>query len=175
MYLYHIGTIGFGGRYYWTENQATQHLTMAWLSFARIRCSMRMDHPPTPRSRKNRSLDRAIGRQLRDTRLSCGVSQEELAQRLGVDRVSLSRYETGERAIPFSAILTISLLLQRPLSDFQPLEQAAGTVPDRVDADVAPLQVLQQIVRTLEQNPQLAEPVHQFLAALQRDDPSTGV
>jgi transcriptional regulator with XRE-family HTH domain len=37
---------------------------------------------------------------LREARRAAGVLQEELAQSLGVTQGTLSRYETGEQAIP---------------------------------------------------------------------------
>lgn len=43
---------------------------------------------------------------LRDARRAAGVLQEELAQSLGVTQGTLSRYETGEQAIPGPLLVT---------------------------------------------------------------------
>ncbi len=40
------------------------------------------------------------GKELREWRRKWGLSQEGLAQRLGVIRVTVTRWETGARAIP---------------------------------------------------------------------------
>jgi transcriptional regulator with XRE-family HTH domain len=124
-----------------------------------------------PRSRRNRDLDRIIGQRLRDVRLSTGVSQEELAQRLGIERVSLSRYETGQRAIPFSVLLTISNVLQRPISEFVP--GATSTVKRRPLLETTPIATeaapIDGILATLAQHPQLAVGVQQFLDAMLSD------
>jgi transcriptional regulator with XRE-family HTH domain len=134
-----------------------------------------MTQPAIPRSRRNRDLDRMIGQRLRDVRLSSGVSQEELAQRLGIERVSLSRYETGQRAIPFSALLAISDILQRPISDF-----ALGTTlatKRRPLLETVPkatgVVLIDSILATLTQHPQLAAGVQQFLDAMLSDTEAT--
>ena len=63
-----------------------------------------------------------IGAAVRNARRARGITQDELAQALGVDRVTISRYEGGKRAIGIPTLLDVSdylgipvtLLLPRP-------------------------------------------------------------
>lgn len=131
---------------------------------------MTNEQPMTPRSRRNRDLDRVIGKRLRDIRLSGGVSQEELAERLGIERVSLSRYETGQRAVPFSTLMTISEVLQRPIGDFlpgaqQPVKRGALLPSGPTDSPA-----IEEIVTILTQHPQFTAGVQQFLNVMLQDD-----
>jgi transcriptional regulator with XRE-family HTH domain len=65
-----------------------------------------------------------VARRVRDLRLARLVTQEELAASIGVKRESLSRYESGERAISIALLLDIAAALEQPVSAFLP--PAAG-------------------------------------------------
>src|SRR5262245_36423952 len=72
----------------------------------------------------DQAIYRAIGLQLRTVRLACGVSQEELAERLGIERVTLSRYESGARTLPLATLVRVAELLRRPIAEFLPTSGA---------------------------------------------------
>jgi len=53
------------------------------------------------------------GKELQEWRRKWGLSQEGLAQRLGVIRVTVARWETGTRAIPSFLPLALEALENR--------------------------------------------------------------
>lgn len=55
------------------------------------------------------------GQELKEWRRKWGLSQEELAKHLGVFRFSVSRWETGTRAIPSFLSLALEALENRML------------------------------------------------------------
>jgi transcriptional regulator with XRE-family HTH domain len=55
-----------------------------------------------------------LGRQVRHIREFLGLTQQELAQRAGVNQGAVSRFEGG-RATPFLAIVRLSVALARAL------------------------------------------------------------
>jgi transcriptional regulator with XRE-family HTH domain len=115
------------------------------------------------------ALYRQIGAQLRAVRLACGVSQEELAQRLKIERVTLSRYETGVRTLPLTTLIAIAELLRRPIADFLPpgmvAELPTSALPSpSVSEQLAP--DIARIVAILQQHPQLIPGTQSFLDAM---------
>jgi len=54
-----------------------------------------------------------IGKELQEWRRKWGLSQEGLARRLGVIRVTVARWETGTRAIPTFLPLALEALENR--------------------------------------------------------------
>ncbi len=69
-----------------------------------------------PRSR-DAELLRAVGQRVAEARRDRGVTQESLAERVGIAPVSLSRLETGDRALSLSTLGKLSEALQVPLGD----------------------------------------------------------
>jgi transcriptional regulator with XRE-family HTH domain len=66
-------------------------------------------------SERTRSLDKAIGARVRARRLEIGVTQEELARRLGVSFQQVQKYEQGiNRISAASLVLTAEALDCRP-------------------------------------------------------------
>ncbi len=57
-----------------------------------------------------------IGAAVRNARMARGITQDELAQALGVDRVTISRYEGGKRAIGIPTLLDVSAYLRIPVT-----------------------------------------------------------
>ncbi len=56
--------------------------------------------------------DVAVGQRVRELRLRFRVKQRELAERLGLDEATVSRYEQGTRGMNVSTLLTIADLFQ---------------------------------------------------------------
>jgi transcriptional regulator with XRE-family HTH domain len=99
-----------------------------------------------------------VARRVRDLRLARAVTQEELAAYLGVKRESMSRYESGERAISIAMLLDIAEALEQPVSAFLP-GPAAGPQPAQ----------LAEIVAALRAQPDLIPSVQDLLAALREN------
>lgn len=109
---------------------------------------------------EEQDLNRRIGAALREARLSRGVTQDDLARLLQVDRTMISRYERGSRTLSAPALL----------SAFHYLEYSLGTLDLGKDADTsaatssAPLpESIQRIVEMLQQRPDLIATVEDVL------------
>ena len=61
---------------------------------------------------------RQIGRRLREAREYLGLSQEFIAEQLGVPRASVSAIETGRRKVSGLELKQLARLLKRPVADF---------------------------------------------------------
>ncbi|MFE5140291.1 helix-turn-helix domain-containing protein [Streptomyces fagopyri] len=59
---------------------------------------------------------RAIGERIRTARLHRGLTQEQLANLLGIDRRSIHRYETARRDPALSMLVRIADALDVPLA-----------------------------------------------------------
>ncbi len=67
-----------------------------------------------------------IGKKIQMAREQAGLSQEELASRLGYTQATLSNYELGKRRLYLANIEQIAKELNKPLSYF--LEESAVTL-----------------------------------------------
>jgi transcriptional regulator with XRE-family HTH domain len=63
-------------------------------------------------------VDRHVGSRLRQLRKARGVSQEALAQQLGVTVQQFQKYERGESRIDASRLFDIAHLLDVPVAAF---------------------------------------------------------
>jgi transcriptional regulator with XRE-family HTH domain len=61
---------------------------------------------------------RTIGKRIQRAREEAGLSQEELASRLGCTQAALSNYELGKRRLYLANIEQIAKLLNKPLNYF---------------------------------------------------------
>jgi PAS domain S-box-containing protein len=68
----------------------------------------------------------AIGARIASARKQRGLTQEELAQRLGVTRRSVQTYESG-RVVPYKRLPDIAAALEQPVSSFLPSEDSASS------------------------------------------------
>jgi len=59
-----------------------------------------------------------IGKKLQKAREEAGMSQEELAKKLGYTQASLSNYELGKRRLYLSDLKRISQILSKPITYF---------------------------------------------------------
>lgn len=70
---------------------------------------------------------KSIGRQLQLAREEAGLSQEQLAARVGCSQSTLSNYEKGKRRIYLAQLEKIAEVLQKPIDYFmQPLSDREG-------------------------------------------------
>jgi transcriptional regulator with XRE-family HTH domain len=102
------------------------------------------------------SLARRLGRNIGDRRRATGLTQEQLAEYLEVDTLTISRYETGNILPPLTVVDMVARLLNTTIADLltedpvQPVEHAdrigillaSLSLPDRDWVE----RVVQQIV-----------------------------
>lgn len=118
----------------------------------------------SPRTSRRRHREEDVGlqiaRRVRDLRLARAVTQEELAAVLGVKRESMSRYESGERAITIALLLDIAAALEQPITAFLPGGETNGSAHD----------ALAEVSAALQERPDLIPSVLDLLAVL-REEP----
>lgn len=75
-----------------------------------------------PRTR-DRALLRAVGRRVSEARKSRGYTQEQLSEVVGIEPVTLSRLETGHRALSLSMLARIAEALGLGLGELLGVER----------------------------------------------------
>lgn len=108
------------------------------------------------------ALHHQIGAALRQARLARGVTQDDLARLLAVDRVTISRYERGTRPLPLAALLQIATYLEQPASALLPPEHQAP-MPTPAPPEQA---AVQTVVRVLTDHPELVPTVLDLLETM---------
>jgi transcriptional regulator with XRE-family HTH domain len=73
-------------------------------------------------------VSRTIGAKIQQAREELGITQQELAARLGCTQAALSNYELGKRRLYIANLERIATALGRPMSYF------TEPVPDEDDA-----------------------------------------
>lgn len=82
-----------------------------------------------------------IGKMIQKAREEAGLSQEELASRLGLTQAALSNYELGKRRLYLKNIEQIAKVLNKPLNYFmedyvETLKTKAGSSPDNTIVEI---------------------------------------
>ena len=82
-----------------------------------------------------------IGERVRESRLAAGLSQDDLAQRVGLERTKIAKIESGDRRVDALELARLSSVLRVPMSHFlhrrpQVLSRRAQLVDD-TDSDTA--------------------------------------
>lgn len=80
-----------------------------------------MDEPrvgPVPNQRSANSVDSHVGSRVRLRRLELGLSQEKLADQLGITFQQVQKYERGTNRIGASRLHQIAIVLQAPITYF---------------------------------------------------------
>lgn len=72
----------------------------------------------TPNQRSANSVDGHVGSRVRLRRLELGLSQEKLAEQLGITFQQVQKYERGTNRIGASRLHQIALVLQSPITYF---------------------------------------------------------
>lgn len=82
--------------------------------------------------RSANAVDRKIGQRVRSRRLEIGMSQEGLAELLGVTFQQVQKYEKGVNRIAASRLFDIAAALDMPVSRFfEGMGARAGVAEDR--------------------------------------------
>lgn len=79
-----------------------------------------------------RHLDIIIGRNLKQLRLSKGMTQSNLAEALGLTFQQVQKYETGANRISGSRLLEIARILQADLATVLPMNGHTESAPQSV-------------------------------------------
>ena len=90
-----------------------------------------------------------IGKKIQKAREEAGLSQGELASRLGYTQAALSNYELGKRRLYLANIEQIARELNKPLSYF--LEESA--IPTKVAQGEPQDETISEIVKLLSELP----------------------
>lgn len=77
-------------------------------------------------ARSTSAMDYVLGRKLRLARTEAGLSQQALAERLGITFQQIQKYEKGANRIAASRLVSIAAAVDRPISYF--LEDAKDAV-----------------------------------------------
>jgi transcriptional regulator with XRE-family HTH domain len=95
-------------------------------------------------------VDQRVGARIRVVRTRAGLTQERLAERLGVETLSVSRFETGRRGVSIPTLFRIA--------------DALGVrVQDLLDVELPP-QALELVIDS--------QPVRELVAVMARMPPS---
>lgn len=81
---------------------------------------------------ENEALERALIAQIRAEIAAAGISQGKVADAVGIERATLSRYMSSKRALPLQTFLDISSTLGIPAADIMRMaEDRARRDPQR--------------------------------------------
>lgn len=128
----------------------------------------------------NATISQHIGQALQQARLRSGITQAELGHALGVKRVTVSRWERGERSLDITTLLTIARLLHIDpatlLPDTEPIlyEQLPST-PSQQSIAESPYTHGSDLLLAIEllyQHPQLAGSVIELIETMMEDEES---
>jgi len=80
-----------------------------------------------------------IGKKIQKAREEAGLSQDEMASRLGVTQAALSNYELGKRRLYLANIEQIAVLLNKPLSYFldEPAPEGKSDIRHKTDETIS--------------------------------------
>jgi transcriptional regulator with XRE-family HTH domain len=68
----------------------------------------------------NKQFNKDLGQKIKSARYEYGMTQEELAGRLGFSRIALSTYESGRSKLTVYQLGQIASILQQPIEYFLP-------------------------------------------------------
>jgi transcriptional regulator with XRE-family HTH domain len=115
------------------------------------------DHEPT--------IDEQIGARLRDARLQAVLTQDELAQTLGVDRSTVAKWETGQRSLTVENLIRTAAVLDIPPQQLLVESHRDRAAPRELSEVIIQHEAVQAITRTLEQRP---DAIPAIIAALKQ-------
>ncbi|MFV1530583.1 helix-turn-helix transcriptional regulator [Phaeobacter sp. JH20_36] len=80
-------------------------------------------------------IDIHVGKQIRQARLLAGISQQELADAVGIKFQQIQKYETGANRVSASRLWMIANHLEAKTSDFFPTEDAKPNADRELNSD----------------------------------------
>ncbi|MDB4921209.1 helix-turn-helix transcriptional regulator [Mucilaginibacter sp.] len=103
----------------------------------------------------------ALGEKIRDARKRKNLNQEDLAEKLGMSRVSIVNIETGKQRLPLHVLSDISEILNITLGELLPQVKAA----DSNNLDPA---ILNKIRKETEDSSNSSEKVMNYVLSLMK-------
>lgn len=103
---------------------------------------------------RDSAISTAVGRVLRDARLTRGIAQQDLAGRCGVSYQQIQKYERGQSRITVDALMTLAQALEMsPQPFFDTMTQARPVDPDaRSHRSLQNVHMLRAFQRIPDQN-----------------------
>lgn len=92
-------------------------------------------------------IDEYVGRRIRDERLRAGMSQGELAERIGVAFQQLQKYERAANRVSASRLWLLAEALGQPIASFFPADAAPDLAPDHGAPRLIDFRLIGQIER----------------------------
>jgi transcriptional regulator with XRE-family HTH domain len=108
------------------------------------------------------ATDIALGAAIRAARFARGMTQEDLAARVGITRASVASYETGRRKVSAEVLIQIARACAAPLASFDPSVPSSAASPAMPTPEQA---AVQTIIRILEVRPDAIPFVLELLEA----------
>jgi transcriptional regulator with XRE-family HTH domain len=132
--------------------------------------------------RSANAVDRRLGQRVRTRRLEIGMSQERLAEILGVTFQQVQKYEKGVNRIAASRLFSISSALEMPIARFfeglSPVRRGAGVAEDTgeylQDALATPEGMQIMTLFASIQNPKVRRRVVDLVRALAEEETQSG-
>lgn len=120
-----------------------------------------MPRPRSRQSKKPHKEDAALGARLKALRQERGITQAELAEKIGVDQRTVSFYELGHIRIPARELLKISGVLRASLKEFA--EQSGASA-----ADASSRKLLQLVEKVKDLPPRKQRQVTEYIDLLSK-------
>jgi transcriptional regulator with XRE-family HTH domain len=111
------------------------------------------------------TIDEQIGARLRAARLQAVLTQDELAQALGVDRSTVAKWETGQRSMTVANLIRAAAILEIPPQQLLVEPEGDRPAARTLSEVIIEQQAVQTIARTLSQRP---DAIPAVVAALKR-------
>jgi len=131
-----------------------------------------LDHEPRPSARAN-AADRYVGNRIRERRVMLGLSQQQLAQMIGVTYQQAHKYERGLNRISAGRLYEIAQVLSVPVSWF-----FEGLATETTHSEMTPRQrMCLELARNFAaiDNEKHQEALSQMARALATQSPETEV
>lgn len=80
------------------------------------------------------SIDRRIGEQVRERRILMGLTQDQVAEALGISYQQIQKYETGSNRVSASRLFQIAQLLKTDVGMFFPNRNTDAAIPEEDSA-----------------------------------------
>ncbi|MEQ3714015.1 MULTISPECIES: helix-turn-helix domain-containing protein [Lentibacter] len=96
-------------------------------------------------------VDVHVGKRVRHRRWLVGMTQQQLAERVGIKFQQIQKYETGANRVSASRLWDISEVLDVPVSFFfegLDVEQAAGAKEERMPSDLMGDKEAMELIRS---------------------------
>jgi transcriptional regulator with XRE-family HTH domain len=87
------------------------------------------------RPKRDQDLNHAVGTRIRIARLRAGLTQERLAERLGVEPTTVYRFESGRRGVTLPMLLRIAAVLNVRAAELLDMETPAHLLPAYADGE----------------------------------------